>query len=76
MLCIRCENQLQDCTCENLEERLDEAVASGHFDYKKCAKCSKHYARCKCEEPQFMLASQYNMLKDLNNIIDKPKKNN
>ena len=73
---MRCENQLEDCTCENLEERLDKAVASGHFEYNKCAKCGKHYARCKCEEPELILASKYNVLKNLNKLIDKPEQNN
>jgi len=63
MYCNHCENDLKDCTCEDIEKRLDVAVQSGHFDYNKCLTCGKHYARCKCEEPQLVLASVYNVLK-------------
>ena len=65
MYCHGCENNVKDCTCEDLEKRLDEAVQSGHFDYNKCLMCGKHYARCRCEKPQLMLASVYNALKKM-----------
>lgn len=70
MFCNNCENHLSNCTCEDLEKRLDEAVASGHFDYNKCVKCEKHYARCRCKEPQLMLASQITYLKNLADLED------
>jgi len=64
MYCNYCEKPLKKCTCEDLEERLDTAVESGHFEYSKCRKCGKHYARCKCKIPKLMLASEYNRLKE------------
>ena len=60
-----CENNLTDCNCEDLEDRLDDAVKSGHFDYKKCVKCVKHYDRCKCIKPDWIRASMYLTLKKM-----------
>jgi len=48
MRCDRCESELKDCTCPDLEKRLDSVP---NFVYRKCAKCKKHYARCRCVEP-------------------------
>lgn len=55
MWCVKCESELYDCSCPDLEKRLDGAVGSGHFAYKACKKCKKHYARCKCVEPDFAI---------------------
>lgn len=54
MFCERCKNYLKDCKCEDLENRLDDAVKSGHFDYNKCIKCGK---------PDLIRASMYITLK-------------
>ena len=66
MYCSTCNNTLESCICENLESRLNEAVKGGHFDYGICSKCSKHHARCKCEQPDVIQASLWLMLKGLN----------
>ena len=70
MLCTKCGNQLNNCTCDDLEKRLDKAVDSGFFEYKKCCLCKKHYARCKCEEPKFILASEMKLIESLSKITD------
>lgn len=51
MVCMVCQKHLSECTCPDLEERLDKAVAGGYFVYKYCKKCNKHYERCKCKKP-------------------------
>ena len=51
MFCGQCNKDASECTCDDFEARLDEAVAGGHFAYKRCSICKKHYARCKCEIP-------------------------
>ena len=56
MYCARCQNHISVCTCEDLEERLNSAVASGSFAYRRCKKCGKHYERCKCEKPEWEIA--------------------
>lgn len=48
MWCSRCKSELKNCTCLDLEERLDSV---SNFVYRKCALCGKHYARCRCTEP-------------------------
>lgn len=73
MYCNHCENTLENCTCENLEERLDKAVETGHFDYNKCLKCGKHYARCKCDIPKLILASVYNRMKKDGVLLEEQK---
>jgi|GEM_PF-1756633 len=62
MFCHNCQSELKNCTCDDLEDRLDKAVSLGHFDYNKCLMCGKHYARCKCKNQQLILASVYNTL--------------
>lgn len=53
MYCMKCQNDLLDCTCDDLEERLASLKNSPKIIYKKCRKCDRHYARCKCEEPDW-----------------------
>jgi len=54
MACHVCNNDLQDCTCDDLEERFDSIDS---FAYKKCGVCMKHYARCRCEIPSYFVSS-------------------
>lgn len=72
MFCNHCNSALKDCTCEDLEERLDSVVEKGFFEYNKCTKCEKHYARCRCKKPHLIPASMHKSLKHLNknNIIN------
>ncbi len=49
MYCMQCNNDLSDCTCDDLQERLDNI--GGALVYKKCLKCDKHYEKCECKEP-------------------------
>ena len=65
MVCTICEKNLTDCKCDDIEDRLEDAVKSGHFDYKKCARCGKHYDRCKCKKPVWIKASMYLTLKKM-----------
>lgn len=55
MWCMRCHKPLSECTCEDLEERLNSAVDQGAFTYRYCKKCGKHYERCKCENPEWAI---------------------
>ena len=49
MWCGKCNNDFSDCTCPDLQERLDSL--DGVLIYRKCMKCQQHYSRCKCKEP-------------------------
>lgn len=55
MWCIRCNKHLSQCECPDINERLKGATESGHFAYKKCSICGKHYELCKCENPQWAI---------------------
>lgn len=55
MWCGKCNKDLSECICSDLQERLRVVVAGGHFAYKKCAICNMHYAKCKCENPKWII---------------------
>jgi len=58
MWCMKCNKHLSQCTCPDLEERLDSAVSASVFAYKFCKKCGKHYERCKCKNPKWEIKNQ------------------
>lgn len=52
MWCIRCDHDLSDCHCPDLQERLSAiGGAGGPLIYRACVLCKKHYAKCACAEP-------------------------
>jgi len=53
MFCMKCQNDLTDCTCADLNERLASLSNSPNFIYRKCRKCQKHYSQCKCDKPDW-----------------------
>lgn len=65
MYCVKCRNDLVDCTCGDLNERLAGLNNSPHFIYKKCRKCTLHYARCKCEDPDWTTSHDGVKMSDL-----------
>lgn len=58
MWCMKCNKHLSECTCADLEERLDKATSAGGFVYRRCGKCGKHYERCKCKNPNWEIRNQ------------------
>ena len=54
MKCGRCKKELDECLCEDIEERLKIAADAG-VTYKYCKKCDKHWQMCKCEKPEWGL---------------------
>jgi hypothetical protein len=55
MYCTKCKNWLSDCICDDIDERLASLNNSENFSYRKCAVCNKHYNRCKCENPRWVV---------------------
>ena len=55
MWCMKCQNELYECTCNDLKERIDKLSNSGGFAMKWCKKCDNHYAVCKCEKPEWIV---------------------
>jgi hypothetical protein len=57
MICTKCGHGFGACRCPDMDDRLkrvafapDSAVA-----FKWCRACDKHYARCKCESPDYFI---------------------
>jgi len=61
MFCNKCQKDLSECICPDLEERLDSVVAKGSFVYRYCTVCGHHYARCKCENPVWAIKNDENV---------------
>ena len=58
MFCGKCQNDLEDCTCPDLAERMAGLGGVGsHVASRWCKACDKHYAACKCDEPDWKLRS-------------------
>jgi hypothetical protein len=51
MWCAKCRNDLSDCTCPDIEERLRRAQSSPNLYIPDCPKCGKPRPICKCAEP-------------------------
>jgi len=55
LTCGICNTGIGDCTCPGRDDQL-RAVAynpESHVAFKWCRKCDKHYARCRCDPPEF-----------------------
>lgn len=53
MFCMKCNNEMGNCTCPDKVERLNSLKSSNHVAVKWCRKCDQHYAVCFCEHPDF-----------------------
>jgi len=51
MWCTKCDNELCDCVCDDIDERLATLGVTSNVIYRKCLVCGKHYGRCKCAKP-------------------------
>ena len=49
MICSKCQKDIDECQCEDIDNRIESLKDS--ILYRKCKICEKHYARCKCENP-------------------------
>jgi hypothetical protein len=56
MWCCKCQRDLSECICPDLEERLNSLGQGSGVVFRKCKKCGKHYERCRCEDPEWILA--------------------
>ena len=52
MWCSKCQKDLSECTCDDIEERLSQVSNPA---YRACALCGMHYSRCKCKNPVWVL---------------------
>lgn len=51
MWCARCRHDLSDCTCPDIDQRLQDLAKEGKFVYRMCGICGRHYDRCRCPDP-------------------------
>lgn len=59
MYCIKCSNDVADCTCGDIQERLASLAQHPNLSFRMCTKCNQHYSFCKCEEPNWVMSHQY-----------------
>ena len=52
MWCAKCNKQVGQCTCGDIEERL--AALGDTIVYCMCKKCNKHYSGCSCKHPDWI----------------------
>lgn len=50
MFCTECKNELHECECDDLEERLRRLGDHPNFATDRCATCGHHAAECECDE--------------------------
>ncbi len=56
MICIKCDSDLNDCTCDDITERLRWMSGNGGpCAARWCSKCDNHYSRCECVAPSWMM---------------------
>lgn len=56
MWCIKCNHDLGECICLDLQQRLESL--RGVLVYKMCIACMQHYSKCVCKEPVWALSSE------------------
>ena len=49
MFCVKCQNDVGDCTCLDIEERLAALAVHPLWAIDFCSACGAHHHRCKCE---------------------------
>jgi len=48
MFCTRCQHDLAECTCPDIEARLEALSTSGGWALTRCEICGEFAARCLC----------------------------
>lgn len=55
MFCAKCQNDLSECTCPDIKERLKKISERNNILTKWCAECDNHYSQCKCKNPSWTI---------------------
>jgi len=50
MFCIRCQRDVYDCICPDINERLAAIASHQNFAVKWCVDCNKHVDQCDCPD--------------------------
>ena len=57
MWCMKCKNELYDCKCPDIKERLAGIKGMATVTSAWCKGCDNHHSQCKCEEPEWTLTT-------------------
>jgi hypothetical protein len=56
MFCCKCQSDLDECSCDDLQERMAKVSGPGGMVAARwCATCDNHYAVCQCAVPSWKL---------------------
>ena len=53
MWCAKCNHDLSECTCDDIDEKFESLKNDKHFIFRMCRKCGLHYNRCRCAVPDW-----------------------
>lgn len=51
MTCTECFKEVRDCTCPDIDQRLEDVAKGGLVVMAFCTRCKKHHERCSCPPP-------------------------
>lgn len=57
MWCAKCQNELSECICPDIEERLRSACEGMNVALTFCKTCGLYYSRCTCGKPDKIIKS-------------------
>ncbi len=52
MWCMGCQKDLYECSCPDMEERMDKLAQCKHLLLPKCGRCEKIVYACKCPKAE------------------------
>lgn len=55
MFCTRCQNELIDCECEDIEDRLERLANINSVVSQWCETCDSHHSRCECDNAEWVI---------------------
>ncbi len=53
MWCCKCNKQLHECTCPDIQDRLAKIGQISNLAIQWCAACDKHHLACRCSHPDW-----------------------
>ena len=71
MWCSRCNHDVSECTCPNIDERLAAANQHPNIQLATCDKCGKHVNRCTCVKDQVQMKAAVKRLGDASDLLNR-----
>lgn len=73
MDCPICKKGIKDCTCKDIDLRIEKLLNNPNFLFKFCSSCEKHAERCKCQDPVFVRSTDGEPWADKNGNDAEPR---